>query len=606
MSLPGIARRILLLAPEDAAPEARAVERAVAAWRHTVEGEVDLLRSPPADDGWVDMTIVVLWRTASVPGLDLPTLLTAAGRRGAPILILRSERRADAGQLDDPQAMARIQDLRALLMNLSREGLRPQTVRDEAGAYRATTRALDVQLADRSGGSSWTDDDEAREPTVDAPRGNLEGRALRAADVLPALAPPAPEGQEPEDRGAVAVTVLSAFGALLILSSAWMLIASGGSSAPAPPASEPLRICGSSTIGETAAIPLVQAFVQRDLAWTDVAVEAAPSGQGATVSGRVQGGAPQHVDVTWHGSQRGFSSLQDGGCDVATASSRMPERMREAASPRELLVGRDAIVLLARQLPQKTMSLAAAGDAFATGRLTDGTAVALCVRDGGSGTQAEVQRRLFPGREVAANARRFPTFEQVLDCAAESQGPVLAYAPVHALAHGAVDLGLEVVPLEVGDDLLLPTRGAIKTARWPLSRSLWLYVAASARFDGVASRFGAFVEGDDGQAILADAGFLDTRPELLWEAEDGATIGLSHGWRQVATEIAADPATATLLGPWLEARAPKAVRVVHPEGRADEGRRLAELLQANTSGLDTLEVMPSEHAARLEVWVQVE
>jgi phosphate transport system substrate-binding protein len=219
------------------------------------------------------------------------------------------------------------------------------------------------------------------------------------------------------------------------------------------------------------------------------------------------------VRVEGGGSGAGVEALASGEAEIA-ASSR-PLLANEVAAIydrfRSLgvrhLVAQDALsVLVNAGNPVRALTFDQLGGLF------DGSIrswaelggepleVVAIVRPPWSGTHRFFRDHVLKGQPYAANARALPTTPEILE-SVRSDPRAVGYGGVAYQLPGAEACAIDGVP---------PTVEAVRAGRYPLARYLAFYTVEEPA--GLAKRFIDFCQGAEGQAIVAEVGYIP-----LWE-----------------------------------------------------------------------------------------
>ncbi len=217
------------------------------------------------------------------------------------------------------------------------------------------------------------------------------------------------------------------------------------------------------------------------------------------------------VEVAGGGSGTGIAALLNGTADLAMSSRRMHERERRALEAQsrassEHVVATDAVAVYAASgLTIAALSLAQLA-AIYRGRATRWTPidgrderVIPYGRESSSGTYAFFKERVLDSLDFAAEVQSLPGTASVVEAVARDPRS-LGYAGL------ASHIGVQRVPLSAdGPAALAPTKANILSGAYPLSRPLYLYLAA--RPSAQASAFVRWVLTTEGQAIVEREGF---------------------------------------------------------------------------------------------------
>jgi len=130
----------------------------------------------------------------------------------------------------------------------------------------------------------------------------------------------------------------------------------------------------------------------------------------------------------------------------------------------------------------------------------DDLEVVVIVRPPWSGTHRFFRDHVLKGQAYAAGARTIPTTVEILE-SVRSDPRAVGYSGVAYRLPGTEACAIDGVS---------PTAEAVRAGRYPLARYLVLYTVETPA--GLAKRFIDFCQGADGQAIVAEVGYIP-----LWE-----------------------------------------------------------------------------------------
>lgn len=126
--------------------------------------------------------------------------------------------------------------------------------------------------------------------------------------------------------------------------------------------------------------------------------------------------------------------------------------------------------------------------------------VVVIVRPPWSGTHRFFRDHVLKGQPYAAGARALPTTPEILE-SVRSDPRAVGYGGVAYRLPGTETCAIDGVP---------PTAEAVGAGRYPLARYLAFYTVETPA--GLAKRFIDFCQGADGQAVVAEVGYIP-----LWE-----------------------------------------------------------------------------------------
>jgi phosphate transport system substrate-binding protein len=221
------------------------------------------------------------------------------------------------------------------------------------------------------------------------------------------------------------------------------------------------------------------------------------------------------LQVTGGGSGTGLAALLEGSTDIAMSSRPVApielERLaqRTGVQPVVIEVARDGVTFFVHPSnPLRALTPRQLEQLF-TGELThwnelggEARRIILYTRETTSGTSEFVRDHLMGGRDFAPISQPLPGTGAVVNAVSrEKFGVGFGGA---AFAKGVVPLALTVDGVDVS-----PSAEAVRSGRYPLSRSLTFVIARPA--EGEVKRFLDWVLGDEGQALVVRAGFFPIR-----------------------------------------------------------------------------------------------
>ncbi len=276
-------------------------------------------------------------------------------------------------------------------------------------------------------------------------------------------------------------------------------------------------IQGSNTIGAAMAPALVAEYMKAKGA-TDVKVESAGVENEKLVTGYIQSTRTRlSVGIAAHGSGTGFKGLLNSDADIAAASrpvkdkeAKMLRRVADMRSPdSEHIVGIDGLAIIVNKTnPVSELSVDEIAEIF-SGGYTDWSElggrpgpIKVYARDSNSGTWDSFKGMVLgKAYKLLDSAERFESNDQLS-------------ASVSADPNGIGFVGLASVNesklVAVSDGsakALKPNKLTVATEDYALSRRLFLYTDDEIR-NPYAAEFIQFALADNGQQVVADAGFI--------------------------------------------------------------------------------------------------
>lgn len=314
-------------------------------------------------------------------------------------------------------------------------------------------------------------------------------------------------------------TVLSA---LAVLAVALPALTQPGFAQPAPaqappaPTAGPLRLSGSSTVGDKLAPALVSEWFKR-AGYPSIRVVEGKSEEAEIVAEGAEKGEPLRASINAHGTGSGLADLVAGKADLWMAS-RQPTRaeldaaakanIRPLDAANERTIALDGLrVIVNRDNRVTRLTMAQISDLF-SGKVTRWSdvggadlPVALYGRNPASGAYDTFASLVFePGRKMGT-AKVLPTNEDLADAVASDPGGIGFVAFAYERNAKSIDIvtscGLAVSP----------SAFTVKAFEYPLSRRLYLYTGATMTPD--VGKFLEFVQSLDAQPTVARAGFVD-------------------------------------------------------------------------------------------------
>jgi phosphate transport system substrate-binding protein len=365
---------------------------------------------------------------------------------------------------------------------------------------------------------SDADPTEDPDDTLELPRADLAPHWPPAP--MPTMHPPARGGW----LGPVLVAAAGVIGAVVaVLIFVSIRASEGVPAAQAAPGAGPsravVRLHGSNTAGAELAPALAEAFLRRRTGASTI-VRRRVRPDELVVETRDGALAPQSVEIAAHGSATAFEDLGSGSCDIGMASRRIHDDeaakvaklgdLTSAAS--EHVVALDGIAVIVN--PANAISLLTRdqlADVF-SGRVRrwsqvggKDTPIVVHARDDKSGTYDTFAHLVLTGRELAANALRHESSEELSDAVA-ADAQAIGFIGLPYIRHAKA-----LMVQENGSVPLLPSAMTVSTEDYLLSRRLYFYVPLGASV--AAHDFVDFTLSEDGQKAVAAAGFVDLRPE---------------------------------------------------------------------------------------------
>jgi len=224
------------------------------------------------------------------------------------------------------------------------------------------------------------------------------------------------------------------------------------------------------------------------------------------------------VAVTGGGSGTGFQALIEGTTDIANASRKIKDKEVDAAKakgiePQENVVGHDGIaVIVNKDNPVSALTIQQLSDLY-TAAINDWQAVggtgevALMSRDTTSGTYEYFREAVVKqgdkdtDLDFAASIIMLPSNSAIRDEVAKNT------AAIGYIGLGYLDDSVKAVAVvnDAGAEVL-PSVDTVKDGSYPISRPLFMYTSQEP--SEATAAYMEWIMGDDGQAIVADEGFV--------------------------------------------------------------------------------------------------
>ncbi len=285
-----------------------------------------------------------------------------------------------------------------------------------------------------------------------------------------------------------------------------------------------LRLSGSNTLNAQLGPALIEGLMrQRGLYQVQTLPGAAANEM--QVQGRDLSGTPYLAVVAAHGSGTGFTALAHGLADLAAASRPIKdEEVRALAgfgdlrsAQAEHVIAIDGVAVIVhpanplRHLDTETLARLFSGEIRDWQTLGGRPGpIALYARDDQSGTWETFQDRVLArhGKHLSPHAQRLESSEQLSD--AVSRNPnAIGFIGLPYVRH------TRALAIADGDSQpMLPSLALIATEDYPLSRRLYLYLPPHLQ-QPWAQALVRFAQSPEGQAIVADSGFVAQRVQAI-------------------------------------------------------------------------------------------
>lgn len=281
------------------------------------------------------------------------------------------------------------------------------------------------------------------------------------------------------------------------------------------------EIHGSNTIGaKLAPSLLIQWMKKHD--YTDVKETLTEVENEKEISGTSPSGQLVKIFVAAHGSGTGFKQVKAGVASLAAASRPAKSTENDLFTntdvtdyQHETVLAIDGLAVVVHpQLPINQLTIPQVGELF-SGKIKNWNelggpdlAVTVHARDDKSGTFDTFKTLVLKrGYELTNTARRYESNDVLANTVARQPGSIgfTAFATINSA---------KAVSIKDGNaDPALPSESTIATEDYPLSRRLYLY---QPKIDNVyASDFLKFAKSQDGQKVVANAGFISQNLKKL-------------------------------------------------------------------------------------------
>ena len=297
----------------------------------------------------------------------------------------------------------------------------------------------------------------------------------------------------------------------------------GGGNEPAQNLSGgPLRLAGSTTIGDELAPALLEAYAASKGA-TDVTWTQEGSAAEQAMEAKATQGASVMAHLSRHGSGTAFTALAEGQADIGMASRRINPQEASKLSTTGLgdftqpglenVLALDGLILVVnRANPINTLSIAQIKDLF-SGKLTDWSQVGgqagpvhLYTRDSKSGTADTFNALVLGGTPVASTTTVVDGSDGIALKVQGDPGGIgyagFAYLGDNKALNILTECGIEFPPADL----------YVRTEEYPLARRLFLYTPANPS-NAATRAFIDFALGDKGQDVAKKKNFIDLAPQ---------------------------------------------------------------------------------------------
>lgn len=217
-----------------------------------------------------------------------------------------------------------------------------------------------------------------------------------------------------------------------------------------------------------------------------------------------------HVKLTGLGSASGIADLLDNTCDIAASTRTFDEAEQRLARSKGVEL-KSAIagyyglaVVVNAENPLKDLSDAAIRDVF-TGKATNWKQIGgkdrpieLLIRDATGGSHLGFRELALDGRNYAAHAQGFASFEELAQAIA-ARPDAIGYVEMNLRDHP----GLHRISING----ISPNEITVQKGIYPYVQPVWLYARAKSA-NAAIERFIQFVRSKPGQQIVETVGFV--------------------------------------------------------------------------------------------------
>jgi phosphate transport system substrate-binding protein len=261
-----------------------------------------------------------------------------------------------------------------------------------------------------------------------------------------------------------------------------------------------LTFAGSNTIGDNLIESLISDHLRKRGA-TDIKVNSL--GKDEQQISFTLNGTTSSIYVFAHGTGTGFTALSGNKADVCMASNK-----DNTGQYTEHVIAVDGIaVIVNKHSGASELSLSDIRDIY-SGNVKDWSRyggsgnITLYGLDNQSGTNKQFTERVMNGSQTS-NVKMFEKSEDVVNAVGGDENAI-GYVSYAFLTNQVKSLAVRAAP---GLPAVKPTALAIQSEKYPISRRLYLYTTSNVNSN--AQSFISFVEGDDGQNVVQNSGFVN-------------------------------------------------------------------------------------------------
>ncbi|MBC8139466.1 MAG: phosphate ABC transporter substrate-binding protein [Fibrella sp.] len=229
--------------------------------------------------------------------------------------------------------------------------------------------------------------------------------------------------------------------------------------------------------------------------------------------------SPASISVKGGGSGQGISALINKSVDIANSSRKMKDEEMKTAEGKglkvtEIAVAMDGITIIVNpKNPIKSLTIQQLADIY-TGKVKDwkeiggtpGKIVAIG-RDSSSGTYEFFKEDVLKKADYRSDMVQSKANPAIGTSVGQNAGAIgyigVAFASEYVKAGKVKEMP---VAFKDGDEPILPTVENVHSGKYPISRSLYNYVAGEP--EGLTKAYLDFVRSEEGQKIVADEGYI--------------------------------------------------------------------------------------------------
>ena len=235
---------------------------------------------------------------------------------------------------------------------------------------------------------------------------------------------------------------------------------------------------------------------------------------------------PSYIDIAAHGSSTAFEGLENHSADIGMASRRIKANEVETLQQlgdmesfaAEKVIAIDGLAIIVH--PQNTLNALTAeqvakifsGEIKKWEQLGAGRGeIVRYARDENSGTWDTFKNLVLGKQPLAQGTERFESNDELSNRVAKNT------RGIGFVGLAAVNNAKALAIYDQGTEPMLPTKAAVATEDYLLSRRLYLYLSPAAN-NPYISEFIDYAQGVQGQAIVEAVGYVSQNPSLVTPA----------------------------------------------------------------------------------------